>query len=764
MTTDFRNTDWIKEASSAAKLDKEQIEKTFGDQAYSYIAAKAGPLMEEKYLLGFEVIHHNEDNTRLVGIYAFRVKDQLLYAPIFYINGQIKGDHFLYNVQTKLFKALTEERATKFTKEDSSSNGTAQSRQDTDKSRFGTNLTSMMYPPWQLKQAFFEIAEGQTPETALTAMFCPKDTNIKAGSLLKEFIAKGGIKCASFIHETIKSSGEFTEALIDILGDEFENTIFPDLQAPVKSASTESGGLWLHTGMIKAAMTQPQREQFLKYGYSLQDDRNPDEKAEVYSMGDTLESVRPGGVYNLPIVSEHPEQSGLIGGLKDLNGFSRGRNFSYPSAMTAGDYNSTENRVGVYFSKSKALRTDMNADQITGAPVIDIKLESDTEGDAKPKVGKSYAIYDAGDSSFARRPVYISGIKDSPLGGKVLIAHELESYGIGHGIQLLWNPDTDTSEFVEGILSSKVRFLPVETETMPDGNYPCGGSSASDEISVKDLPNIRCVAAPTILPTKLTLDAFASVGTHGVKVRLKGGDFEFEFGKGRVKRAESHMEAAAYMSGMLCVDAEETMEFLAKVAAAPGQEHTIFIGTNEKNASSVTRLVSQPNLQPSFDSRYAVNTDDPKQFRIGTTTFVPQVRTMQADEAADPSLGGGKNQDHIPTAELMVMSPSQISTAVKSRGLPFAFEHGVVGSMVDTFDAGHMIDEYLPALETGLDRLGRLLFLFYWKPQDYEKIYGADELSQRENQLLSNFLSLDKCLLDIQKKPKGAHGGSGALS
>ena len=52
--------------------------------------------MRDPYMLGFEIVSKNEENTRLVGVFAFRVSGEILLAPVFYLNGQIKGQDLLY--------------------------------------------------------------------------------------------------------------------------------------------------------------------------------------------------------------------------------------------------------------------------------------------------------------------------------------------------------------------------------------------------------------------------------------------------------------------------------------------------------------------------------------------------------------------------------------------------------------------------------------------------------------------------------------------
>jgi hypothetical protein len=84
----------------------------------------------------------------------------------------------------------------------------------------------------------------------------------------------------------------------------------------------------------------------------------------------------------------------------------------------------------------------------------------------------------------------------------------------------------------------------------------------------------------------------------------------------------------------------------------------------------------------------------------------------------------------------------------------------VVGELVKTYDASAMIQKYIPKMEDALDCLGRLLFLLYWKPDDFKNTYGSDDLANKENEILSNFKSFGDLLLDLIKQTKPERTGS----
>src|SRR5947208_3018606 len=101
-------TDW-KKIAAAQNADDAEIEKAFLESAFGAISNKARPLMQAPYRLGFEIVFKNDDNTRMVGIFAFRIGKDLLYAPVFFLSGEIKGTDLLYCHETKKFVPLTTE-------------------------------------------------------------------------------------------------------------------------------------------------------------------------------------------------------------------------------------------------------------------------------------------------------------------------------------------------------------------------------------------------------------------------------------------------------------------------------------------------------------------------------------------------------------------------------------------------------------------------------------------------------------------------------
>lgn len=80
------------------------FEQAFSSLGHSYLADKAPKLL--RYELGFQILERNQDGTRACGVFAFKVGDQILYAPVFFLNGDLKGHELLYLKNPNLFVPL----------------------------------------------------------------------------------------------------------------------------------------------------------------------------------------------------------------------------------------------------------------------------------------------------------------------------------------------------------------------------------------------------------------------------------------------------------------------------------------------------------------------------------------------------------------------------------------------------------------------------------------------------------------------------------
>jgi hypothetical protein len=82
------------------------FEQAFSSLSYSFLRDKAPKLID--FIVGFQLVDRNDDNTKAVGVFGFKIGPQWLYAPVFFLNGDLKGHELLYIKNQDTFVPLKE--------------------------------------------------------------------------------------------------------------------------------------------------------------------------------------------------------------------------------------------------------------------------------------------------------------------------------------------------------------------------------------------------------------------------------------------------------------------------------------------------------------------------------------------------------------------------------------------------------------------------------------------------------------------------------
>lgn len=106
----------------------------------------------------------------------------------------------------------------------------------------------------------------------------------------------------------------------------------------------------------------------------------------------------------------------------------------------------------------------------------------------------------------------------------------------------------------------------------------------------------------------------------------------------------------------------------------------------------------------------------------------------------------------------------QLMSAARS-GEKDIFDTAAIGGMVRSMNAESVVDKFLPDLQLGLDRVGRLLFMFYWHNNVFLERYGEDEMDSLEDALRSVFTGMGELVLFLKQRSiqHAAPTGSGDL-
>ena len=94
----------------------------------------------------------------------------------------------------------------------------------------------------------------------------------------------------------------------------------------------------------------------------------------------------------------------------------------------------------------------------------------------------------------------------------------------------------------------------------------------------------------------------------------------------------------------------------------------------------------------------------------------------------------------------------QLAEEAAAAGQRHVFDQAAIGGLAKVYDTANVVDSYIPDFMDTIDRLGRILFLFYWKHEDFNKRYGSDDIVQMEDRLRSVFKQLGTLTLQLKEK------------
>lgn len=94
----------------------------------------------------------------------------------------------------------------------------------------------------------------------------------------------------------------------------------------------------------------------------------------------------------------------------------------------------------------------------------------------------------------------------------------------------------------------------------------------------------------------------------------------------------------------------------------------------------------------------------------------------------------------------------QLAQQAAEAGQKHVFDQAAVGGLSKVYDTSAVVDSYIPNFMDTLDRLGRVLFLFYWKHDDFTARYGSDDVVEMEDRIRGVFKQLGDLTLKLKEK------------
>ena len=146
---------FVKKSDIGGEPEK-QFEVAFSQLALAYIQDAAPELVDR--LIGFQLVDRNDDRTKAFGVFGFDLGGQIAYGPVIFVNGEIKANELLFLPKLDLFVPLSERWVNFLLSEGASDNlGSSVVGSPQELGIMPPNITPIVRPPIMAKRGAVEL-------------------------------------------------------------------------------------------------------------------------------------------------------------------------------------------------------------------------------------------------------------------------------------------------------------------------------------------------------------------------------------------------------------------------------------------------------------------------------------------------------------------------------------------------------------------------------------------------------------------------------
>lgn len=717
-----------KQAASQEGVDYDAVQKSFMDQSYGVVANKAKILFQDPFRLGFEIVHRNEKATKMVGIFAFRVNRDLLYAPTFFVNGEIKAADMLYRADVKRFVPLTEDWCAFLARGVSESAG-----EPTDKGRMrqaDAYMDRLAYPQ-RVKYASEidfndsevnamrdEFAKAAADGSLWRDMMLHCADNSPMRKLIPEVINEQGVEALEKLASVLEGNAGAERFLVENYSKEDLETVDAWMAKKATPVDPEANSIVINLDPLMAK-SAASRDTIFDKGYELIDKRAAD------SLNTIIEECGDGTVKEL-------SSACCAEVLLDCGKLDKACLFRRDSSLLteSGSYSSAHDHGPdrpecVYFPESGEL-LDLKYNQpVFGDELIDQDLSIESVDANGLSTGKCYVALDKATKSISR-PFKVKGKSKDGDCTQIDICDNW-----GHDEQIFYAAGRDKSE--GRYISDATMFLEIKC----DIEY-------YDDDSSKDIDRIEATCDKVLMNSagidKWIRTAGGITTSNEFTVSLNDNDtFDIRHTEDGTILKEARdlgmLEAHLKIAEDFSLTVDKAGDILDK--AVDGDVSYRVFDTMSKSGY-MTRPEEMEEWIQSYDPELQVRLDSPQQQILSTHT--PQRKDQQSRYGDTyqrvPAENSETAEDTLPMDAVMSHSPEQLAQMSEQLDMPHIFDHGCLGQMAtQSYSILDQIKQYIPDLESGVDRYFRILFLLRYRPADFEEAYGKDALIELEQEL-----------------------------
>lgn len=695
----------------------DQLEGAFFQLAYQRLQDTLKNLIP--YLVGFEIVKKNEDNTKALGVFGFRANNgQILFIPVFFTNGRVKNLDLLYSKNNEQFYPLNEDIAEMFIKEDLLGLG----------QNSGENRADVMR----------DITQGDYRQLVVP----PRTGKYTVASVL-DYVKDSGNETKKAFSDLIEKDAEFCEAVLR----------FYPLDKVAEAIALEDGDKYREgeeapkkLKLVKKenkdqakALTSEQKETLLTQGFVIVDDRKAEEKSKfgVVDYVKKFSNPTDSGFYSYVTKTGNLRYGLILVRPKQLQ-----QNFSTDDSIVI----DLESEKGNAYIKDNNKIFTKDTFKVQDYSAVHKMMVEAAEG--KPGYSSVYVLIN--ENLRATQPFRINANFKDASGIRRISVEPYRSYE--HGCHC---------DEHNGPMDR-----PGSVHDLPRGNYYKHPKKAKevflvmtkkpgDRLEYKDdliyvpagykLLKIQLNNLEETDEAKEELDRqepgsvytlhnlLSEKNVFPMSVHTNGSEYFVDI-NGAKKKYDDPMSAKIAMTMQLGLDFSEATELVDNLIpgfSKTGHIKLAYTGdlypqpleeapyTNELGQPTTTGVGIENMLVP--DNPY---TKDPTMRDLGTMPDVEGVDPMFVQQAIQLAQN---NQKEI-------------------------FDAHTIGALAKYTAVGDKVSEYLPSIIEAMDRLGRILFLLHWETDKFKEMYGRGDLPELVELVTSVFKNLGDLVIFLKRK------------
>lgn len=733
----MRNTALSKTAAD------DQIEGAFFQLAYQRLQDTLKNLIP--FLVGFEIVKKNEDNTKALGVFGFRSQNgQILFVPAFFVNGKVKPLDLLYSKNNEQFYPLNEDFAEMFIKEDLLGLGgnSKENRSDIMRDATQGDYRQMSVPPRTGRYAIASVIDYV------------KDSDNDTKEAFTGLIEKDAEFCEALLRfyplEKVAAAIKLEDGDKYRKGGKTSKKV--DLVKVVKPSDKED---------VKK-LTAHDKQTLMTQGYVIVDDRAQDQKSTFGAVDYLKKFTNPSdsGFY-----SYVTKMGGLRYGLLIVRPKQLQQDFAIDDTLVI-DLDSKEGNTYIRDHKGVFVKDQIRVQDYSAVHKM---MVDPAEG--KPGYSNTYILINENlkatqpfrinanfkDASGIRRisvEPYTSycgemgryqGPKDRP--GSI---HDLPRGNFydhpkkSHDIMLVMTKrNGDRFEYKDNTLyvPSGFKLLKINAvESRPSFQYPSGYPGETkkekaerekrhkEEFAEKEQNYKGEPGCPSTLHGMLRDKNIFPMSVH-----TNGSEYFVDI-DGAKKKYEDPLKAKIAMVLDLGLDEKSADELLGGLV--PG-----FSKKGHIKLAYTGDIYPQPFEEQPYANEFGQQT----YVGVGQENTLPTMDSYTGNPTA-------KDLGTMPEVKGIDPKYVQQATQMAQNGQKEIFDTQMIGALAKYVSPGDKISEYLPSMIESMDRLGRILFLLHWDTDKFKEMYGRSDLPELLELITSVFKNTGELIVFLKRK------------